>query len=447
MEAPANDLYRLTNEREVKMWNEAIFIFDSSALLDFYFLPYETRSKVFNLFGTTLKGRLWIPSHVQFEYGKNREKVIKKPITENYKPLKDENLKAVKNSIKEIETRTEDLKNRTRKDDKHPFVPQDELNDFSEKIEVFKKEFDDFENSFLKRLSDIEEEINKLPSHDDVSEAVSNLFKVGRYYTFTEVLEITKEGKHRYEYLIPPGYEDLKDKEKKGTQIFGDLIIWKQILEFASEAQKPIIFICDDLKEDWCYLEKSSEKRIESPREELIKEIYDIAKVDFWMYNQPQFLYKSNEYFKADIDKQKIDNLTKHLSKTSEPKKELIFECDKCGHKTKYVENELDLDFDCIESSERGMGAENRYDATEYLECEECGNEVNVTFSVWEYPVGIHNYDDIEIDGATLISCFSFSVDFFGEPEPERCQLCGDEFKDDRHIGVCNKCDENYGTK
>lgn len=447
MEAPAHDLYRLTDERETKMWNEAIFIFDSSALLDFYFLPYETRSEVFELFSTTLKERLWIPSHVQFEYNKNREKVIKKPIIENYKPLKEKNLNAVKNSIKEIGIKIEDLKNRTKKDDKHPFVPQDELNSFSEKIELFNKEYDDFEKSFLKRLNDAEEEINKLPSNDDVSKAISDLFTVGRYYTFTEVLEITKEGKHRYEYLIPPGYEDLKDKEKKGTQIFGDLIIWKQVLEFAKETQKPIIFICDDLKEDWCYLDGSTERRIGSPREELIKEIYDTARVDFWMYNQPQFLYKANEYFKADIDKQKIDNLTKQLSKKASPDEELVFDCNKCNHRNHINKKDLYLDFECVDTDERNMGPENTYEATEYLSCEECDNEVNITFSVWEYPIGIHNYDEIEVDGATLVSCFSFSVDFFGEPEVERCQLCGDEFNDDRHIGVCDKCDEDYGTK
>ncbi|MCF8232751.1 MAG: hypothetical protein K9J27_11235 [Bacteroidales bacterium] len=49
-----------------------------------------------------------------------------------------------------------------------------------------------------------------------------------------------------------------------------NLIIWKQILEYASKVKKPIIFICDDLKEDWCHLKKSTEKQIESPREELI---------------------------------------------------------------------------------------------------------------------------------------------------------------------------------
>lgn len=311
MQAPKINIYKLSEDREKQIWSEAIFVFDSSALLDFYFLPLLARKNIFeNLFSVKLKDRLWIPSHVKFECTKNREKIIKKPITENYKPLKDENLKIIKSSLKDIEGKVGDLKNKTKKDDKHPSLPQEEIDAFTKTIAAFKKETDAFEDAIIKRISAVEEEINKLPENDDVLTAIRSLFKVGRYYSFQEVLEITKEGTHRFEYSIPPGYEDLKDKAKKGTQIFGDLIIWKQILEFATETKLPIIFICNDLKEDWCYLDKSStEKRIESPREELIKEIYDAAEVDFWMYNQAQFLYKSNLYYEAKIEKKEYRRL------------------------------------------------------------------------------------------------------------------------------------------
>jgi Zn finger protein HypA/HybF involved in hydrogenase expression len=66
---------------------------------------------------------------------------------------------------------------------------------------------------------------------------------------------------------------------------------------------------------------------------------------------------------------------------------------------------------------------------------------------VWEYPVGAHNYDDIDIDGATLISCFDFSIDFHEEPEPDVCEKCEEEFRDERNIGICDSCDEEYNTK
>lgn len=442
MEEPQINIYKLTKDREKELWKNATFVFDSSAILDFYFLPLQTRKKVFSeLFLVKLINRLWIPSHVKFEYEKNREKIIKKPISENYKPLKDVNLKSVKTSIKDIENKILDLQNKTKKDDKHPHLPQNEIENYLKIIEQFKKTSELFEDSIIKQIITVEEEINSLPANDDVADAVENLFRKGRYYSFKEILKITKEGKHRFEYSIPPGYEDLKNNKKIGTQIFGDLIIWKQILEFAKENKNPIIFICNDLKEDWCYLEKSTEKRIESPRQELIKEIYDFAGVEFWMYNQSQFLEKSNQYFEAKIEKQNIDALSEYISNRGKLERELVFECSKCGIEHHYFNEDFDLEFECIDSSERNMGTENEYEASEYLECE-CGKEINLRFRIWEYPLGIQNYDEIEIEGGKLISSFDIMMDF--HDEPNICAKCGDEFFDEKNINICEDCENEY---
>lgn len=48
MDQNAIDIYKMTEERERKLWENAIFIFDSSALLDLYYLPKKTRQKVYN---------------------------------------------------------------------------------------------------------------------------------------------------------------------------------------------------------------------------------------------------------------------------------------------------------------------------------------------------------------------------------------------------------------
>lgn len=90
MDINAIDIYKMTEERERKLWENAIFIFDSSALLDLYYLPKKTREKVYNEVFEKIPDRFWIPAHVQFEYLKNREKIIKKPIAEKFIPLEDE---------------------------------------------------------------------------------------------------------------------------------------------------------------------------------------------------------------------------------------------------------------------------------------------------------------------------------------------------------------------
>lgn len=254
-------------------------------------------------------------------------------------------------------------------------------------------------------------EILNVAHDDDVLEAIQKYFQVGREFSFNEIIEITKEGKHRFEFKIPPGYGDLNEGTKKGTQIFGDLILWKQMLEFSNEKQHPIIFVTNDLAkdDDWCYLERNkTEKRIHSPREELIKEMKDFSNVDFWMYDLPQFLFKANEYLDASIEEQQIQSIFQQSHES------LVFKCEFCGANHYYTEDDFSLDFHLVSSSERNMGPENQYQAMEYFTCD-CSKEIEIVFSVWEYPYGTHNHDTTEINGAELISSFFFTVDFHDE--------------------------------
>jgi len=80
--------YLLSEEKELFLWEKAIIVFDSSALLDIYFLPKAARSKIYLEIFEKLPEKLWIPFHVQFEYLNNREKIIVKPISEKYDPSK-----------------------------------------------------------------------------------------------------------------------------------------------------------------------------------------------------------------------------------------------------------------------------------------------------------------------------------------------------------------------
>jgi DNA-directed RNA polymerase subunit RPC12/RpoP len=220
----------------------------------------------------------------------------------------------------------------------------------------------------------------------------------------SEIMEIVTEGKLRYEFEIPPGYKDLKEKE--GTQIFGDLIIWKQILSYSKEINKSVIFICNDLKIDWCY--KDSRNRIESPRLELIKEFNDNNEKEFWMYDQSQFIYKSKELLDVDIADAKIKEISNVINLRNY--EELIYQCGNCNKQNVVPFEDLYIDFECIESSDRGMGAENHYQSEDYIQCPNCGKESNLTLDIWEYPVGAHNYDEIEIEDGEIIQ----SPDFVG---------------------------------
>lgn len=86
----------------------------------------------------------------------------------------------------------------------------------------------------------------------------------------------------------------------------------------------------------------------------------------------------------------------------------ILLECNECEKQHSIQSNQLD--WECVESTERGMGCENTY-ATEYeMICDKCQNAINVNVSAWEYPAGCFNDDDYQITGADKLD--GLSIDF-----------------------------------
>jgi len=305
----------MTDEREEKLWEDAIFVFDTSFLLDLYEFSKPQRQEIYENIFEKIKNRLWIPAHVQYEYLKNREAVISKPIKNQLEPLEKE-IKVIRESIKglngsinkDISKKIDSLKEKTKKSEKHTCISSEHFDAYTVQIDMLVqhnskalKEVELIEKKILDEIDSSRKAIENVEENDDLLEAIEKYFEVGREFSFDEVIEITKEGKHRYEFKIPPGYGDYYKKEKKGTQIFGDLIIWKQILEYAKDKKLPIIFLTNDTRkdDDWCTTH--SRGRIK-PREELIKEIYDFTSVEFWMYESNSFIHNAEKYLKSHID-------------------------------------------------------------------------------------------------------------------------------------------------
>lgn len=76
---------------------------------------------------------------------------------------------------------------------------------------------------------------------------------------------------------------------------------------------------------------------------------------------------------------------------------DITFECEECGQK--YFAECAELDWEQVGGSERGMGTEIEYEAQYYKTCHKCHNEMSITFSCWEYPIGAENYRDTSSNG------------------------------------------------
>jgi hypothetical protein len=167
----------------------------------------------------------------------------------------------------------------------------------------------------LSKLIDLEKARPDVFDDDALREKIDALFKshVGDPPDAQADLDaIYKEGAARYLRRTPPGYLDASKGSSDDEfdfggltykRQFGDLIIWSQIIETASQKQmKNVVFVTDDEKEDWWWIEESQGKKRLGPRPELVDEIRRRSKVDsFHMYNSEQLVRWSGQYLQVAV--------------------------------------------------------------------------------------------------------------------------------------------------
>lgn len=264
--------YYLPSEEDFTgLWSNGIVAFDSSALLNLYFYSDKTAETYLSVMGM-LKERLWLPYQAGLEYQRNRLGVISKA-AKGYSEAK-KSLAAI--SI-QVHARTQP-----------PFLDSKLVDRFDAVAAEITEAFDQAVRSFEKR-----------PMNDPIRERLDGLFsgRVGTGFQDKELNAIYSEGRERYKAKVPPGYKD--EKEKPGNDCFGDLVIWKELMERAKAESKPLIFVTDDAKEDWWLIQ--NDKTI-GPRPELLREFVHIAGQGCYIYSSDGFLLYADRYLTATLD-------------------------------------------------------------------------------------------------------------------------------------------------
>lgn len=270
-----------------KLWKECTFVFDTNVLLSLYTFSDDVRDNYIEIF-KAIKDRIWMPYQVGKEYFKNRiecidnqERVFNRTI---------EKLEKIKNQINSTDILPTD----------HPVLNTDKIkenlcNSISTQIEEIKKQ---------------ESEYSGLFKNDSILYTLLSLFegKVGEKYSEDKMKSQIEEANKRYKNKIPPGY---KDENKDGNEKYGDYLIWKQIIDYAKEKQIPIIYVTNDRKEDWWWINK--DKKTLGPRSELRREFLDECGTDYYMYSANSFLKHATEYLKLKVNENTIEESQKRF--------------------------------------------------------------------------------------------------------------------------------------
>lgn len=268
-----------------RLWAECIFVLDANVLLSLYRFSDVTRSELTEIF-KSLKERLWIPHQVAHEYLENRLSVI------------GDQIKAYDDALKQVNSLKVNLENINHQ----PFVSAGVL---AEANDVFVKLTAEFTEG-RKQLAE------KIYS-DDIKSYLEKMLggKVGEPYSRDELESLIVLGKDRYDEKIPPGFGDKKKGGDSTLFIdrckpYGDFIVWRQIIAEAKRADKSIIFITGDEKEDWWLFFQG--KTI-GPLPALIQEFKLETGRDFYMYTPHRFVEHSIGYLDKSVSQVVVDEI------------------------------------------------------------------------------------------------------------------------------------------
>ncbi|MEK5366790.1 PIN-like domain-containing protein [Bacillus sp. FSL R5-0654] len=264
------------------IWKNSIIVLDTNVLLNLYRYTQETSEQILNLL-QKYKKNLWMPHQVALEYHYNRKSVIVEQ-SGSYEKVCDA-FGDVPNKIRNM--LNQDLSNfkKRHKEDVESF------------FEIIKNVTDE-QIKQLRNKNEIELDLTK---EDTIKSKITELYenKVGKPYDYSKMKELEKEAEERFKKDIPPGYKDLN--KKTGTKFYngvviqnryGDLILWKQILNFALEREVNIIFLTDEQKEDWWY---DINNKIIGPRVELLNEFTYVTNKEFHMFSSIGFVERHEE--------------------------------------------------------------------------------------------------------------------------------------------------------
>lgn len=134
--------------------------------------------------------------------------------------------------------------------------------------------------------------ITDLGETDPILDKILDLFdgKVNQKFSENELVEIYKEGQKRYKSKTPPGYKDENDKGEPGC--YGDLVIWKEMINISKEKGTDILFVSDDRKEDWCDNFKGENV---GTRKDLIREFFCETGKLFYSFTVAGFIKEISE--------------------------------------------------------------------------------------------------------------------------------------------------------
>ncbi len=267
---------------------DAAIVVDTNVLLDIYRYSKETANQILKMMDS-LKEQLWMPFQVAYEYHKDRNEKVLGGHVRTYSQF-----------IKTID----ELDKTFAEERKHPFLEDADIIELKQNIQNIRDILCQGRSNCAQLIKD-----------DEYKNWIAKLYegKLGDDYDSDVKNKYILDAHSRYEKHIPPGYKD----SSKNDNECGDYLIWRQMIDYSKSSGKPIIFVSNDLKEDW--IEDVAGIKI-GPRPELIDEFFQETNQWFYCYNLNHFVEIVNSQIVTKEAKAEIESrIREETLSTAEP--------------------------------------------------------------------------------------------------------------------------------
>lgn len=275
--------YTPTDEEFDAMWRDGIFSVDANVLLNLYRYTKPTRDRLLEIIGR-LKDQLWLTNQAGLEFHRNRQAVIADQLNA-YDALAadlETNIDAALDKVKQRYTRN-----------------------FNIDILALEATFREASDKVAQLLKDAKAKHPDFVYSDVILDQVTALFdgRVGEPYSKADLVLKHQEAQTRYDRQQPPGFKDAK---KGIPERYGDALVWFQLIDYAQQQQKPVIFITDDGKVDWWNIQSG---KTTGPHPDLAYEWQTLVGTPFYMYSPQRFMENAETFLRLSKRPEAIDEV------------------------------------------------------------------------------------------------------------------------------------------
>lgn len=217
---------------------------DTSFLMWLTQVGSESRNELFTWFRDTLSDRIHVPVWAAHEYIKHD---VNQTVLKNFQKTHGEVSRITRNTYAEM----------------RPYLDEPLGNAAQDPATLLASVHDT-----LNQLGDLLAQASKWPEHyERNSTEVLNFINESApkdTTLYSNLAAVAENGEVRLTSSVPPGFKDLNKRSRssspaqaesaRGTNQYGDLMFWKEILAHASEAKAGgVLVISNDVKNDWLF--------------------------------------------------------------------------------------------------------------------------------------------------------------------------------------------------